>query len=63
MYYKYFEKLVRKTRDEYKKDMIFINAWNEWAESCYLEPDTKYRYGYLKATRMALEVNNEFPES
>lgn len=52
-------KLIKKAKNEYKKDIIFINAWNEWAEGCYLEPDKKYRYGYLEAVYDALKENNE----
>lgn len=56
---KYMSQLIKKTKNEYKKDMIFFTAWNEWAEGCYLEPDTKNGYGYLDAIHSALEENNE----
>ncbi|HEY3916065.1 MAG TPA: glycoside hydrolase family 99-like domain-containing protein, partial [Verrucomicrobiae bacterium] len=36
------------------ENFIFINAWNEWAEGCHLEPCRKFGRAYLEATRDAL---------
>lgn len=59
IFYANLKKLYKKSM-LLENEFLFINAWNEWGEGTYLEPDEKYRFGYLEALKKVVdECQNE----
>lgn len=56
--------IVKRTVRQFQGEerLIFINAWNEWAEGCHLEPDQKFGRQYLEATKRALTYLEALPD-
>ena len=51
---KCLEMVLRKSM-AYENEFLYINAWNEWGESAYLEPDEENGYLYLETVKQILE--------
>ncbi|WP_343338818.1 hypothetical protein TPELB_10170 [Terrisporobacter petrolearius] len=56
------EKFEKKLSEQISKssdnnsEFLFINAWNEWAEGTYLEPDTENKFNYLSKLKKIIDI-------
>lgn len=55
----YLKKQICKSQNM-GNEYLFINAWNEWSEGAYLEPDEKYGYSYLNSVKQAIKETEYF---
>ncbi|WP_434604857.1 glycoside hydrolase family 99-like domain-containing protein [Pseudomonas sp. R1-7] len=55
----WLEEAIDETRQQNFGDeqIVFVNAWNEWAEGTYLEPDRRYGHTYLEAVKNATDAS------
>ena len=53
-----FEETLMKLKEKVKDDpegFVYVNAWNEWGEGAFVEPDETRGFAYLEAIKRAVQ--------
>jgi hypothetical protein len=53
LFHKNLLKIKNVLGNNHENTFIYLNAWNEWGESCYLEPDSIYKFDFLAVIKKA----------
>ena len=63
LYERWLRGAIEDTQDTFEGDerIVFVNAWNEWAEGNHLEPDQRWGRAYLDATARARSLLHPGP--
>lgn len=64
VYERWLSKVMKRTVAQHpvEERFVFVNAWNEWAEGTYLEPDQRFGHEYLAATGRAIASARSWEE-
>lgn len=60
----YLDKAIQRVAGRRPEEqVIFLKAWNEWAEGNFVEPDSRFGHGYLDVIRAALAPANHHEQN
>ena len=55
LFYKTLHHIKMNQKINDPNNFVYVNAWNEWGEGCYLEPDTSHKYKYLEMVKRVVD--------